>query len=144
MRGLGEEQDEAKLIFMFGGCGSSGYFDSRPLICLPLSLSQSMNTGHFAHVDFRWLVEGMKKEEVLPGSVTFRDSGMILSIPGGFGPYYIVGISKNTSFSGINSDTNKIRDIEADWAWVKDTTYVGLWFEEGVEYLFRFSLPSVR
>ncbi len=79
---------------------------------------------------------------VLIGTVLLRDSNMVLDIqdPNGAGPYLIVGKHRNHFFEGTNSAHGAVQNVKAKWAEL-DGTYVGLWVENGYEYLFSFHLP---
>jgi hypothetical protein len=76
----------------------------------------------------------------LPGSVSLSDGEMTLIIPGGDGPYLIEGKGKYF-FKGVNVDLNG-GQVEAEWSQLSEV-FVGMWIEDGFEYLFSFRLRSV-
>jgi hypothetical protein len=67
---------------------------------------------------------------------------MVLDIPGGFGPYLVVGKLIGHAFEGRNTAHGMTAQIEAKWADVGGR-YVGLWLEGGEEYL-SFEIPPTR
>jgi hypothetical protein len=107
----------------------------------------SLPTGKHARrhndVDFHFLGAGEDPEDsYLPGTVIVRDGEMVLEIPGGYGPYWISGKARETWFEGKNSYPQRTYETAAKWALVGGT-YVGIWIEDGFEYLFSFELSSV-
>lgn len=82
---------------------------------------------------------GADEDSHLPGTVIVREAEMVLDIPGGYGPYLIVGKLQKTWFAGANSLHGREYDVDARWANVGDA-FVGLWVEGGYDYLFSFSL----
>jgi hypothetical protein len=97
--------------------------------------------GHHKNVDFHFL--GPDTDENLPGTVIHRRNDMVIKIPGGFGPYSIVGELKGNVYAGENSDDDRRYDVEAKWADLGGI-YVGEWLEGGYQYLFSFVLPRKR
>jgi hypothetical protein len=95
-------------------------------------------TQHDA-VSFHFL--GFKEDTLLLGKVLVRDGGMVLVIPGGYGPYHIVGKEHKHWYEGTNSDPKRCNEVDAKWTELGGT-YVGLWIEEGDEFLFSFKLGS--
>lgn len=81
---------------------------------------------------------GTNEETYLPGTVLLRDGEMVLDIPGGSGPYLIVGRVRENAFAGVNTGRGRA-NVEAKWANVGGM-YVGSWIEDGYEYLFSFEL----
>jgi hypothetical protein len=76
--------------------------------------------------------------------VGIKKEKMVISIsedqPGG--PYLVEGELRNKYFfAGVDSYKHEIQvDVKARWALLGDT-YVGIWIENGQEYLFMFRLP---
>jgi hypothetical protein len=100
-------------------------------------------------VDFNF--KGEKEEEDLSGTVIIRKGEMVLDIPGGYGPYMIIGkllVGKplESWYQGKNSASSRSYETEARWAFVGEGTYAGLWVEDNCDYLFSFHLgtPSVK
>jgi hypothetical protein len=77
-------------------------------------------------------------DSTLSGSVEFRDGEMVLDIPGGDGPYMIVGRPVDTYFEGGNAIRSESR-VHAKWATVGGE-YVGIWREDGETYYFAFQV----
>ena len=97
-------------------------------------------TARHDNVDFHFL--GDEEDSILSGTVFVRDGGMVIQILGGEGPYHIVGKAHEHWFEGTNSDPNKRNQVDAKWALV-GPNYVGMWIEEGYDFLFSFYLGSV-
>jgi hypothetical protein len=74
----------------------------------------------------------------LHGSVIVRDGEMVLDIPGGDGPYLIIGRARGHYYEGENNIRGG-NHIEAKWAEMGDE-FVGVWREENEEYFFTFRL----
>jgi hypothetical protein len=76
---------------------------------------------------------------------TDKGSEMVLEIrdPQNESPYLIIGQSNTgkSYFSGINTAHDKTTEVEASWAEIDRSDYIGRWIEDGDEYLFKFSLP---
>lgn len=70
---------------------------------------------------------------------------MVLEIPGGDGPYLIVGKASEHWFGGMNSDLKGWKEVDAKWTRL-DGTFVGTWIEDNCQFLFSFKLgnPSKR
>lgn len=63
---------------------------------------------------------------------------MVLEIPG---QYLVCGKKQDYFFAGTDSLEHEVDvDVKARWALLGDI-YVGIWIEDGVEYLFSFRLP---
>jgi len=77
------------------------------------------------------------EDDYLPGTVLLRDGEMVLDIPGGCGPYLIVGKAIGHRFEGMNNVRGSTTQVTARWADVGGM-YVGVWQEGGSEYLFSF------
>lgn len=90
-------------------------------------------------VMFRFL--GSDEDSLLRGSVLVRDGEIVLDIPGGYGPYLIVGKPRLHWYEGTNSATARRFEVSATWANVGES-YVGRWIEANHEYLFSFVLGS--
>ncbi|GIW81589.1 MAG: hypothetical protein KatS3mg105_3396 [Gemmatales bacterium] len=90
-------------------------------------------------VQFHFL--GANEDSLLTGSVLVRPGEMVLDIPGGYGPYLIVGAAHGHRYEGVSSIRGKSNRVEARWADVGGM-YVGVWHEDGEEYLFSFELPE--
>jgi hypothetical protein len=82
---------------------------------------------------------GTNEDSFLSGTVLVRPGDMVLQIPGGDGPYHLVGKARKHWFEGTNSDPNRRYEVDAKWAEL-GALYVGMWIEEGYEYLFSFDL----
>jgi hypothetical protein len=93
--------------------------------------------GRYANVDFHFL--GPEEDSNLPGTVVVRASEMVLNIPGGYGPYLLIGKAHRHWFEAENTAHDRQYDVTAKWAEI-DGTYVGTWIEDGWEYLFSFEL----
>jgi hypothetical protein len=98
-----------------------------------------MASSRYGDVDFHFL--GAGEDSFLPGTVIMRDSEMVLNIPGGYGPYLIVGKACENWFEGNNSVREREYETGAKWAFL-GKTYVGLWIEDGSEYLFSLQLGT--
>jgi hypothetical protein len=105
-----------------------------------------MNIQQCNDVSFHFL-GGDEEDSYLFGKVIIRSGEMVLDIPGGYGPYTIVGKACNHWFDGTNTDRrppniggSRAR-VEAKWASV-GRTYVGVWVEDDEEFLFSFNLGS--
>ncbi|MBI3407006.1 MAG: hypothetical protein HY040_01445 [Planctomycetes bacterium] len=87
-------------------------------------------------VDF--LFRGPDGVASLDGTVLVRNGKkeMVLEIAGGAGPYLIVGKAHKHWFEGINS-AHSNASVRAKWADLGGTC-VGIWIEDGSEYLFSF------
>ena len=78
----------------------------------------------------------------LSGTALLRDGEMVLDIPGGYGPYLIVGRAIGQHFEGTSSVRGRSNRVEARWADVGSGLYVGVWYEDGEEFLFSFNFRS--
>ena len=78
------------------------------------------------------------------GTVLLRGGKMILDIPlnspEGYGPYLIEGRKVEQHFEGKSTVPGRSKSTEAKWADLGNYRYVGVWIEDGVEYLFSFEL----
>jgi hypothetical protein len=78
------------------------------------------------------------------GSVLLRAGKMTLDIPlnsaDGYGPYLIEGKKVEHHFEGKSVAPGRSLSTEAQWADVGNYRYVGVWIEDGEEYLFSFAL----
>lgn len=89
-----------------------------------------MNTlFHFSNAD---------EDTDLPGTAILRASEMVLDIPGGYGPYLIVGAAVSHHFEGTSSVRGRSNHVEARWADVGGGVYAGVWYEDGEAFLFSF------
>ena len=80
------------------------------------------------------------------GSVLVGDTRMVIDIPepAEFQPCCIEGQLTGLIFSGRNTLRHENpRQIQARWVDLGDR-FVGVWIEEGIEYLFSFRLPRRR
>src|SRR5437763_4392273 len=93
------------------------------------------------HDDVRFHFLGAAEDSELPGTVLVRGGEMVLDIPGGYGPYLIHGKPQGHHFEGVSSVRGKSNRVEARWADV-GSVYVGVWIEDGYDFLFSFELPS--
>jgi hypothetical protein len=91
------------------------------------------------NVDFHFL--GAEEDSNLIGTVIIRDREMVLDIPGGYGPYVLVGKACKHWFEGENIVSSRRYDTAARWADVGGT-YIGTWVEHGWDYLFSFRLGT--
>ncbi|MFL5242703.1 MAG: hypothetical protein ACJ8FY_11400 [Gemmataceae bacterium] len=93
------------------------------------------------HEEVRFHFLSDKENSELTGTVIVRDGEMVLNIPGGYGPYLIASKSHEHRYGGTSTVRGKSNRVEARWAdmgWM----YVGVWVEDGCEYLFSFELPT--
>lgn len=97
----------------------------------------AVESKHFDRVDFHFL--GNKEDVILPGTVLFNGRRMVLEIAGGDGPYHLVGKSQRHAFAAANDHPDRRAEVQAQWCNVGNC-YVGIWVEEGNEYLFSFEL----
>jgi len=86
---------------------------------------------------------GGENEQDLEGNVILRPDGMVLEIAGGDGPYLLVGKFTNPLFKAANSHQNRISEVDTTWSWL-DSLFVGVWFEDNREFLFKFKLGARR
>jgi hypothetical protein len=100
-------------------------------------------TQSFDNVKIIFLSAGEKPFEYA-ASVVLRGAEMVIDIPSHSdgGPYLVRGRLAEHFFAG----TNEVRDVDsvavvARWTKLGDV-WVGIWFEEGFEYLFSFRLPK--
>jgi len=100
-------------------------------------MDESTPARRYEKVDF--FFPGSGSESHLPGTVIVRPDEMVLTIPGGSGPYHIVGKAKGTIYFGENSDADRRFDVRAKWTEI-DGTFVGQWIEQSNVYLFSFEL----
>jgi hypothetical protein len=77
----------------------------------------------------------------LTGTVLVRQGQMVLDIPGGGGPYLIVGEAIGHHYEGTNTVRGVCSPVNARWADVGGM-FVGVWFENAEEFLFSFELPD--
>lgn len=98
--------------------------------------------SRYKNVSFRFLRPDESTD--LPGTVTVRPGEMVLSIPGGFGPYTIVGLESGQGYGGTNKHPQSRYAVAAQWCAV-DGTYMGLWHENNCQCHFSFRLghPSL-
>ena len=79
----------------------------------------------------------------LKAMVLLRQSEMVIDIPDqpSSGPYLVCGKKVDHFFAGVDSLTHEEKvHVVARWALLGDV-YVGIWIEEGTEYLFSFRTP---
>jgi hypothetical protein len=93
----------------------------------------------YENVQFHFL--GGDEDSYLSGTVLRRNDGMVLDIPGGYGPYHIVGKIIGHAFHGSNVHPERQYEVEARWADV-GSSFVGIWFENANEFLFSFELAA--
>src|SRR5437868_5158709 len=98
-------------------------------------------TRPIKHEGVRFHFLGAKEDSELVGTVLLRDGEMVLDIPSSNGPYLLHGKSHGHRFEGTTIVPGKSNPVEARWADV-GRMYVGIWIEEGYDYLFSFELPS--
>jgi hypothetical protein len=98
-----------------------------------------MNSNDFVsrheNVEFHFL--GVKYDHFLHGIVIVRTSEMVLEVQDYDDAYFLSGKAKHSWFEHTRLPGGY--DVNARWADVGGT-YVGIWIEEGVEYLFSFQL----
>jgi hypothetical protein len=82
--------------------------------------------------------------EVHYGTVLLRDREMVLEVelPGST-PYHIQGALKGSYFQGREAARPGVSPVFAKWI-LLDDTYVGLWVEEGQDFMFKFELPDPK
>jgi hypothetical protein len=94
------------------------------------------------HTSFDFL-SATAKPECLGGTVIVRDAEMVLEIEyPGEDPYNIVGRRQGSCYRGRHVASPGDIEVEASWAEVGNGNYVGLWIEDGSEWLFQFHLPA--
>src|SRR5438046_9515114 len=97
--------------------------------------TKSQSSRH-EDVSFRFL--GHKWDNRLSGTVIVRDGEMVLEVSGSeSGPYSIAGKAHSHWFEGKNSVHGMQYAVDAKWADLGGTC-VGIWVEDGQEYLFSF------
>jgi hypothetical protein len=74
----------------------------------------------------------------LPGTVSFHPSGMVLDIPGGEGPYRIIGRLVGSHYEGRNELSGNDPEVNAKWADLGGE-FVGIWREGSEVFYFAFS-----
>jgi hypothetical protein len=74
----------------------------------------------------------------LPGTLLVRPGQMVLDIPGGYGPYHIVGNAVGNHFEGTSDVKGLSEHTTARWADVGYGLFVGVWIEDNEEFLFSF------
>src|SRR5262249_33462889 len=83
-----------------------------------------------------------EQPEVLYGEVLIRNGEMILEVElPEEGPYHIRGERLDTFFQGRHEGQPGDVPVRAKWI-LLDDMYVGIWVEDGKEYMFKFCLPS--
>jgi hypothetical protein len=103
------------------------------------AMEDTSNVLRYENVQFHFL--GADEDSYLPGTVLRRTADMVLEIPGGYGPYHIVGRANGHAFCGTNDHPDREYEVEARWADV-GSHFVGIWIEGGYEYLFSFELNA--
>src|SRR5438045_305625 len=102
-----------------------------------------MSTGHAVgrrdNVTFHFV--NANEDSYLTGTVVVRPGQMVLDIPGGYGPYLIVGEAIGHHYEGTNTVRGPCTPVNARWADVGGM-FVGVWFENAEEFLFSFELPD--
>ena len=89
------------------------------------------------HDNVRFHFINGSEDSDLTGTVVLRGQEMVLDIPGGYGPYLIVGAAVQQHFEGKNSHRGG-NPVEARWAAVGGGFHVGVWYESDAEFLFSF------
>jgi len=93
----------------------------------------------YQNISFQFLSAG-GEEDYEQGTVLMREHEMVIDIQGEY-PYLVRGRKVEHYFAGIDSINREIDvDVKARWALLGDI-YVGIWIEDGVEFLFSFRLP---
>lgn len=81
----------------------------------------------------------------LPAEVILRTNEMVLDIPhhrDWNGPYLILGSLVGSFYAGQDELAHEYKvDVVARWAKLGDV-FVGIWIEDGHEFLFSFRLPK--
>jgi hypothetical protein len=97
--------------------------------------------GIYSDVSFTFYAT--QRPEILTGRVLVRPGEMVLEVdPTPVSDAYLVrGELSEGHFSGWNELGSDPVGVEAAWAGIGQR-FVGLWIEEGVEYLFTFTLPE--
>ena len=78
-------------------------------------------------------------------TVLLRQGEMVIDIPSqpSSGPYLVRGKKVVHFFAGVDSLAHEDQaHVVVRWSLLGDL-YVGIWIEEGVEYLFSFRLPTL-
>lgn len=104
----------------------------------PKNESREKNT-RYDNVQFTFFTHEKENCANLRGTVLVRVNEMILDIQDKQAPtpYLIRGALVKNYYIGTNEFKNPYTDIDAKWAQVGDS-YVGIWIEEGTDYLFSF------
>lgn len=79
---------------------------------------------------------------LVQAEVLRRDDEMVISIPpqSSSDPYFVRGQKQGYFFAGRDSLAHELEaNVIARWALLGDV-YVGIWIENGIEYLFSFSV----
>lgn len=105
-------------------------------------LSKGTLPKKYRSVSIQFLTPG---EDALgvQGQVLEREGEMVISIPDqtSSGPYLVHGKRVKHFFAGVDSLKHEEHvHVVARWTLLGDV-YVGIWIEEGVEYLFSFRVP---
>jgi hypothetical protein len=83
------------------------------------------------------------KPSELSGVAILRSGAMALQVEHPDGPYSITGIAVETRFEGSHIERGT-KTVDARWAFVGGNLYVGVWEEEGYQYLFSFEFNAQR
>ena len=76
------------------------------------------------------------------GTVIVRDGEMLLEVEvPDERPYVIRGKASGDFFQGRHEGLPDDPPVQAKWIRLDDI-YIGTWLEEGIDYLFKFSLPT--
>jgi len=106
-----------------------------------LDADDKLEVTKFSYVRFCFFRN--KEDTELIGTVLLRNGDMILDIPGGDGPYLIVGKLSGHVYGGPSEVRGRIKKVDAKWADVEGE-HVGTWVEDGYKYLFSFVLSNQR
>lgn len=97
----------------------------------------------YRDVQFHWL--SSEEEAEVRGTVQVRPGEMVIEITDRTrvdGPYTLVGRRRGGAYvASSNIAQHPASPVAAKWAEV-DGDYVGLWVEDGTDYMFRFRLPA--
>ena len=96
--------------------------------------------SRYENVSFEFVSAG-EKPSLSHGTVLVRDDAMVLEVElDGDRPYVIEGRPERHYFRGRHVGLTDDTPTEAKWTEVGGE-YLGLWVEDGNDYLFRFRLP---
>src|SRR4051794_33030206 len=100
----------------------------------------------YKNVSFELLGAGDSEavHRALRGTVIVRDGEMVLEVElPGDRPYLIKGKECDGFYAGAHDGHKDDVPVYARWTRL-DNIWIGMWVEEGYDYLFSFELPSTK